>query len=66
MKLSQSTIQELGIILKEEYNLKLNSKKLNEFAYFLINFFSAFQKFENHPIRSIDNDKSKVDYKKEK
>ncbi len=61
MKLRQETIVELGIILNEEFNLKLQPKELNDFAYYLVTFFDALLKFESTPTRSIDKEKLKVD-----
>jgi hypothetical protein len=60
MKLKQTTINELGLILKEEYGVRLRKKELFEFAYFLIEYFSTLskmyqqQKFEHRPSSSID------------
>lgn len=55
MKLKQATIQELGAILKEEFNMKLKPRELRDFAYFLVSFFDTLLKFENPPTPSIDN-----------
>ena len=46
MKLSKSTIQELGVILKEEFSLELNDKQLSKLAYVLVGFFSLIAKIE--------------------
>lgn len=60
MKLQQETIQELGVILKEEFNIRLSKKELKEFAYFLVSFFSIMLKFESRPTPRIDNEKTTV------
>ncbi|HWY79440.1 MAG TPA: hypothetical protein VNW29_03720 [Candidatus Sulfotelmatobacter sp.] len=39
MKLKKTTIEELGIILKEEYSLDLNNKDLEKLAYSLVGYF---------------------------
>lgn len=44
MKLKQATIQELGLILKEEFNLELSKKDLEKLAYSLIGYFSILLK----------------------
>ena len=46
MKLSKPTIQELGVILKEEFNLNLSAADLDKFAYSLIGYFSLLLKAE--------------------
>lgn len=66
MKLKPKTINELGGILEKEFNIKLGEKVLNEFAYFLVSFFGTMVKFENPPIPSIDNNKTKTEDKEGK
>ena len=46
MKLQKSTIRELGEILKEEFNLQLNNKDLENLAYCLIGYFSLLLKIQ--------------------
>lgn len=65
MKLKQSTIQELGVILKEEFNIKLGPKELTTFALFLVSSFDTMLKFESHPTPSIDNQMAKEQDRKE-
>lgn len=60
MKLSTPTLLELEQILKEEFNLELDSKDLSKFAYSLVGLFDLMQKiedrhkFQNHPSQVID------------
>lgn len=61
MKLKKETIMELGVILKEEFGWKFDSKQLDEAAYSLIGFFDLLlkisgrgTKFENHLFSLID------------
>lgn len=64
MKLKQETINELGIILKDEFNLNLRNKELNRFAYFLIGYFDLLLKrsqFGNHPVSLIDKANRKIE-----
>ena len=44
MKLKQTTIEELGIILKEEFNLKLSKADLEKLAYALLGYFNILLK----------------------
>ena len=59
MKLKQSTVEELGVILKEEFGIGLTKDKLKEFAYFLVSFYGIMAKFESSPNPSIDHNKSR-------
>jgi hypothetical protein len=42
--ISEQLIDELGLILKEEYALELNSEKVKELAIILLNFFEILNK----------------------
>lgn len=63
MKLSKTTILELGTILKEEFNLKLENQDLERLAYTLVSYFSLLikienrHKFQNRPDQAIDSKK---------
>lgn len=46
MKLSKPTIQELGVILKEEFNLELSPTDLDKFAHSLVGYFGVLLKVE--------------------
>lgn len=46
MKLSKPTIQELGVILKEEFKVDLSPTDLEKFAYALVGYFSLLLKAE--------------------
>ncbi len=62
MQLSKKTINDLDIILREEFNLKLNSDDLSRFAHFLVGYFDILyrsSKFGNHPVSLIDKDSEK-------
>ncbi len=63
MKLKQSTVDELGVILEEEFNIRLTKDKLKEFAYFLVSFYRIMAKFESSPNPSIDQNKSREEDK---
>ena len=47
MKLKKETIKELGLILKEEFNLTLPPSDLEKLAYCLVGYFNLLQKIEN-------------------
>ena len=47
MKLKKKTVKELGIILKEEFNLILEPSDLEKLAYCLVGYFGLLQKIEN-------------------
>lgn len=47
MELKKETIKELGIILKEEFNLTLKPTELEKLAYCLIGYFGVLQKIAN-------------------
>jgi hypothetical protein len=47
MKLKPETIKKLGVILKEEFNITLNSNDLEKLAYSLVGYFNLLQKIEN-------------------
>lgn len=47
MKLKKETIKELEVILKEEFNLNLNSNDLEKLAYCLVGYFDLLNKIEN-------------------
>ena len=74
MKLSKPTIQELGIILKEEFKVDLASTDLEKFAYSLVGYFgllfkakargSEKVKFGNRSASRIDNEFQKGEDKK--
>jgi len=74
MQLKQSTIQELGRILKEEYGMELSKSDLEKFAYSLVGYFSILAKaetrekykakFGNSPASRIDNAFQKGEDKK--
>jgi hypothetical protein len=63
MKLKDSTIEELGVILKEEFSISLKSKELKDFAYFLVSFYGTLLKFETPPTPSIDDFSTKGENK---
>lgn len=71
MKLKKLTIQELGTILKQEFDLELDSQSLSKLAYSLVGLFELMQKvenrhkFENRPAEVIDQNANKVLDKKE-
>lgn len=44
MKLKQTTIKELGIILKEEFNLELSDIDLEKLAYCILGYFEVVLK----------------------
>ena len=44
MKLKDKTIEELGIILKEEFDYEPNKKELEEIAYSLVGYFGTLSK----------------------
>lgn len=46
MKLSEPTIQELGVILNEEFKLDLSPTDLEKFAFVLVGYFSLLLKAE--------------------
>ena len=57
MQLSKKTIEELRIILKEEFNLVLSERDLNKFGYSILGYFDILLKkseFGNHPASLID------------
>lgn len=62
MKLTRSTILELGQVLKDEYNQEFEYKDLEKFAYSLVGYFDLMQKilnrhkFGNSPVRVIDSE----------
>ena len=72
MKLKESTIKELGLILKEEFGMKFKKKELVNLAYFFVEYFSILfkmtqeRRFEHSPTTSIDKSKLKTDDNKEK
>lgn len=77
MKLSKQTIEELGIIMKNKFNVEMSASDLEKFAYALIGFFSLLLKaefkdknkaeFGNSSARRIDNSiQNKEDERKEK
>lgn len=47
MKLKRETIQELALVLKEEFNTKLQQSDLEKFAYSLVGYFDLLQKVDN-------------------
>lgn len=44
MKLSKKTIQELKLILKEEFSMELNASELEKLAYSLVGYFDLLRK----------------------
>lgn len=44
IKLQQSIIEELGVILKEEFKLNLNNKDLEKLAYCILGYFEIVLK----------------------
>ena len=46
MKLTNTTIDELGKILNEEFNLQLSPKDLTRLAYFIVGFFDVLIRIE--------------------
>ena len=51
-KLKRETIQELGMILKEEFNYSLDEKELTNMAYGLVEYFDLLSKITNrHKVR---------------
>lgn len=74
MKLSKPTIQELGVILNEEFKLNLSATDLEKFAYALVGYFSLLLKaetrernkvrFGNRSVSRIDNAFRKEEDKK--
>lgn len=65
MKLKKETIKELGVILKEDFDLELNGISLEKFAYSLVGYFNLLVKedqktrFGNHQVSLIDKAKDK-------
>ncbi len=62
MQLSKATIDELRIILEEEFNLFLPEEDLNKLGNSLIGYFDLLlkkSKFGNHPVSLIDKAKAK-------
>lgn len=52
MKLEKQTIKELGIILNEEFDLKLQYSELEKLANSLVGYFGLLQKIEDrHKVR---------------
>lgn len=47
MKLTEATINELGQILKEEFNLTLEAKELTRLAYCLVGYVGLLLQVEN-------------------
>jgi len=47
MKLSKERVQELGQVLKEEFNLELDDSNLEKLAYSLAGYFDLLLKIEN-------------------
>ena len=76
MQLKQSTIQELGEIISEEFKSDLSLSDLEKFAYSLVGYFGLLQKakiregkkekFGNSSASRIDNTIQKDKNKKEK
>jgi hypothetical protein len=66
VKLKKSTVEELGRILKEEFNHRLNKKDLEKLAYSLVGYFSLLEKvenrhkFRNSPAVPIDSSENSV------
>lgn len=46
-QLSKKTIAELGLILKEEFNLKLDPSELEKLAYSLTGYFGLLEKINS-------------------
>lgn len=46
--ISKELIDELGVILEQEFNIKLDSVSLNHFANFLVTYFQILIKNNNH------------------
>jgi len=46
MKLTKETVKELGVILKEEFDLNLNQNDLEKLAYCLIGYFGLLFNME--------------------
>ena len=44
MQLKKNTIEELAVILKEEFNVELNKKDLEKLAYSLVGYFDYLLK----------------------
>lgn len=63
MKISKPLVNELGTILKEEFDLRLTDQQVEKLAYTLVNFFSLLikiehrEKFGNRPDQAIDAEK---------
>lgn len=48
MNISNELIEELGMILKEEFGLKLDREKLNNLANFLVDYYQNLLSINNH------------------
>jgi len=45
--ISKELVDELGVILKEEFNLELDQNRLNKLANFLVNYFQLLLQINN-------------------
>lgn len=45
--ISRELVDELGVILKEEFNLELDQNRLNKLANFLVNYFQLLLQINN-------------------
>lgn len=48
MNISNELIEELGMILREEFGLKLDREKLNNLAIFLVEYYQNLLSINNH------------------